>query len=620
MCGIVGLVAHTPEEVLQRMIEAVSHRGPDGQGEFYDEAKSVALGHRRLAIIDLSEAGRQPMCYANRYWITFNGEIYNYQDLRAELIRLGYRFDTQTDTEVVLAAYAHWHERCVDPLRGMFAFAIYDSENDRIFLARDRFGIKPLYYCERQGAIVFASELKALLASGLIARRVDHQSVWDYLSLGSVPQPRTILADVRVLPPGHYATGLLGQDLTLQRYWDIAATAARDFPNGRRLNFVEAAQRLRIMLEEATRFHLVADVPVGAFLSGGMDSTTVVGLMSQFTSHPIRTFSVGFEDRFESLNELSWARQAAECFGTDHSEVIVTGTDIGREYDRLVTAIDQPSLDGTNSFFVSGAACRGVKVALSGLGGDELLAGYPHMRQLARAAAEDTNRPMWSRASLGLLAKLPRHERLNRWRFAGMSQVERYASIRNLASEQAKHDLTGPAFGARPAWLPTSRIYEQLLDIEFDTLAQSSYIEVNGYLANTLLRDVDAVSMAHSLEVRPVLLDHRLAEFVFSLSSAVKLAGATPKAVLAQAVKDLVPAAILNRPKQGFEMPLGAWLAGPLRERALANLCSPEANLLFSAKFLNRAKSALYGSGPTPVRLWAYVMLIEWMRANQCGL
>jgi asparagine synthase (glutamine-hydrolysing) len=605
------------------MTEAIAHRGPDDSGEFVDVEARIALGHRRLAVIDPSPLGHQPMDYADgRYRTVFNGEIYNFRELREELERAGCRFTTHTDTEVVLAAYATWGATAIERLRGMFALAIWDRGHPgkgvppSLFLARDRFGIKPLLFSYHQGVFSFASELKSLLASGLIPRTVDRQAVWDYLSLGSVPQPRTILAHVQTLPAGCSLRIQPGERPRVEQYWDIA-DRARAQRSGRAVPRSEAIREVRRLLDDAARAHMIADVPVGAFLSGGIDSTAVVGLMSQHSRTPIKTYSVGFESRYSRYSELAWARLVAERYGTDHSEVIVTEAMVGAQYDDLVGAIDQPSLDGTNTFFVSQAARTGVTVSLSGIGGDELFAGYPQFRRILRAARL-APRGLPVGASLGAARRLVPNRVVAALAFLQAPPLERHASVRRLMTEAEKWGSTAPSFREDFDPVPLDHLYRQRMRPDLDPVAQVSYDELTGYMLNTLLRDADAMSMAHSLEVRPVLLDAPLAEYVFSLPGDMKVAGNVGKKLFLDALGDLIPPEIATRRKMGFELPLAEWLGGTLAERAKNALQSPEARSLFSAEYLDAAGEVLREPRRGGMRLWSQVMLIEWMRLHRC--
>lgn len=613
MCGIVGSLGVASSDCVYRMSAAVGHRGPDDHGIYVDDTGLAILGHRRLSILDLSPAGHQPMSYANgRYWITYNGEVYNFAETRHELEQAGHMFQSQTDTEVILAAYVQWGSSCLDRLRGMFAFAIWDRERHELFLARDRFGIKPLLYAQVGDIFLFASELKSLLASGLVERQADKQAIWDYLSLGAIRQPCTILAQVKSLLPGHYMVVRKG-NVTIHRYWDIVEQTRSRREELAHLPYVDAVAELRRQLLEVTRYHLVADVPIGAFLSGGIDSTAVVGLMSQLVNHPIKTYSVGFESRHRHLSELKWAKIAAQRFRTEHTEVIVTASDAAQAFDRLIQAIDQPSLDGTNTYFVAQAARQGVTVALSGLGGDELFAGYPQFRRLARSSRIAPRGIGALNPGLELIEKVMPGRWRTELKTLVASPIERFSSVRLLLdeAEKAKATIADLRQGFHPQDI--SDRYRQLMREDLDAIAQISYMELCGYMRDTLLRDADAMSMAHALEVRPVLLDHVLAEFVFSLPSEHKLNGKMTKRILVDALRELLPTEIVERPKMGFEMPLLAWLRGVLQERALMLLDSPAACALFSSAFRVECAQALRSERNAAPGLWANVVLLAWL-------
>lgn len=623
MCGISGTVGLADRKVIESMTDAIAHRGPDDKGVFVSRTGNVALGHTRLAIIDLSPAAHQPMSYADgRYWIVLNGEIYNYKAIRSELEECGHTFISNSDTEVLLAAYAEWGVECLKQLRGMFALAIYDRQaaangGTQLFLARDRFGIKPLYYSKAANVFLFASEIKALLASGLVSRQVDHQAVWDYLSLGSIIQPRTILLDVQALLPGHAMTMNSAGEIKTFQYWDIDKDARKSFSNGLAINETDASAELRRLFDEATRLHMIADVPIGAFLSGGIDSTAVVGLMSQYVSKPIKTYSVGFESAHSRLNEFEWARIAAKRLQSDHTEVVITERDIALEYDRLIWAIDQPSLDGTNTYLVSKAARTGVTVALSGLGGDELFAGYAHFQKFVQAAKWSSSDFTTQKVKQMALRVAP-SRLISDKSFLSLDPLARHATIRSLASEADKQLITSKSFFNECGARGLVDVYEQFMRPELDAVSQTSYMEVKGYLPNTLLRDADAMSMAHALEVRPLMLDHVLAEFIFALPSELKIKGKATKRLLLSALRDILPEEIVARPKMGFEMPLFEWLAGPLYDRAIEALSSPRAAAIFSSDFIDASKKTLRAKTGRHIRLWGYVMLIEWLNHQQC--
>lgn len=631
VCGIAGTLGLPDLEIAERMAEAVAHRGPDGRGSWWDPQNQIALAHRRLAIIDLSPAGQQPMADASgRYHIVYNGEVYNFESLREQLVSLGHAFHSRTDTEVILAAFAEWGPPCLSRFRGMFAFAIWDSGLVRgslasppaLFLARDRFGIKPLYYAQiSDGSFLFASELTALLASGEIERSIDPQSLWDYLSIGSVPQPRTILAQVRALPAGHWMRIHVGGRVEEERYWDLAEAAERSRAD-RPSDLAEAAGQLRSILEEATRLHMIADVPVGAFLSGGIDSTAVVGLMSQQVSAPLKTFSVTFEGGTSDNDERPWARLASSRFGTDHHEVRITDRQVAQAYEGLIGSVDQPSLDGANSYFVSQAARAEVTVALSGLGGDELFGGYPHFAMLSRA------RRLFPQGSFPLrtaLAAVPRFLPARvRWplELLALRPPERYAMLRRVLPEAEKKRVVNDRLGKDAGLRPLADWYAACWKPMADQIAETSYVELASYINHTLLRDLDAMSMAFALEVRPVLLDHRLAEFVFTLPGSFKNAGGRSKVVFIEALRDLVPEEILRRRKVGFEFPYSRWLVGPLRDHARESFGWRGARSIFSQRYIHDALARLTSltSSPFPLSMWSNLILLDWIRSKGCEL
>jgi asparagine synthase (glutamine-hydrolysing) len=618
MCGIAGILGAGAREALPPMQGAIAHRGPDDRGAFFDDAAGLGLGHLRLSIIDTSSAGHQPM-ERGALRIVYNGEVYNYAALRAELEALGDTFRSHTDTEVILAGYARWGADVLPRLRGMFAFAVWDAARGELFLARDRFGIKPLYHATVDGTFLFASEIGALLASGRVPRVADPQAIWDYLSHGAVPQPRTIVRDVRALPAGHWMR-IRGGETELRRWWDIEEETRGLRRELAGIGYDEAVAGVRARLDEATRLHLIADVPVGAFLSGGIDSTLVVGLMSRLTGRPIRTYSVGFDSSHAALSELKWARLAAERFGAEHTEVIVTADGAARTFERVVESIDQPSGDGTNTFLVSEAARTGVTVALSGLGGDELFAGYPHFHRLQRMARMAPRGVPAARALAGTAGGLLP----GRWRMPLQALVaspaERLSQLRRLMTDGEKRRAASPAFRRALGAEADGGRHAATLREGLDAVAQVSYTEVAGYLRDTLLRDADAMSMAHSLEVRPVLLDHALAEYAFALPSEFKLREGQGKRVLIDASADVLPREIVERPKMGFELPLMAWLKSALRGRARGLLASDSARALFAPAFLRAAEEEVDGARSRSNRLWAYTVLLAYLEHHRLAV
>lgn len=615
MCGIAGIINHpAPGPALDAMVRALRHRGPDDSGTYQDAEARVAIGQTRLSIIDLSSAGHQPMSYGDgRFRIVFNGEVYNYRELKTELEQAGYRFRSTSDTEVVLAAYAEWGTNAIRRFRGIFAFALYDRaprpSAPSVVLARDRLGIKPLLYAEKEGTLVFASELRALIASGLVAKLVDPEAVLDYLAVGAVFQPRTILADVKALPPGTWME-IRGAQQRIVRYWDLHDATVGLRQELKNISFDDAVSQVRHLLLDAARCNMVSDVPVGAFLSGGIDSTSVVGLMSEASGQRIRTFSVGFEDASRCMDERHHARLAAKYLGTDHQEVVVTAADAANVFPEVVDSIDQPSLDGTNTWLVSRLARASVKVAVSGLGGDELFAGYPHFRWIADAARD---RPHGWAAGL-TIARALHSIRPNRFSqyflFRYAPPAGRLALLRRLLNDTALRCDVLPAW-SRDASQRLTRRQEVFLRKDVDAVQQTSYGEWRCYLVSTLLRDGDVMSMAHGLEVRPMLLDHPLVEFVYALPAELKLRGTINKGLLVHAAEKYLPEALRNRPKMGFEMPFGRWMAGPLRDRMRSLLDYPVAATLFRREYLDRLQEQVAKGNP-PRELWAWAILLAW--------
>ena len=620
MCGIAGRLRSVDVErdaaAVQRMLAAQMHRGPDGEGIWSNAAQGVVLGHRRLAIIDRTHAAQQPMTDSSgRLCIVFNGEIYNYVALRDELIARGYRFTSASDTEVLLAAYHAWGTACIDRLVGMFAFALVDLAPPvgwpQALLVRDRFGIKPLLYSRDGAGLWFASELRGMQASGAVGAALDVESMLDYLAVGAVYQPRTMLAQVQALPAGHWLAQY--QDTWQQvRYWDLheATHALREELTG--LTLQDAAPRLRHLLDDATRYHLIADVPVGAFLSGGVDSTAVVGLMARHTAQPIKTFAVGFDN---VPDERAFARDTARILGTQHEEVVICAADAAQLFEHVIGAIDQPSIDGTNTYIVARSARQAVTVALSGVGGDELFAGYPHFRGLSN---QPHARPRWwpgERLLTTLLHRLRpngltwQHILRRSGTVAGLGMLRRL--LRDVDAQQTMPMPWRAHFANRLA-----ARHAPWLRADADAVQQTSYAEVQGYLVSTLLRDGDAMSMAHSLEVRPPLLHHPLAEFVYALPAALKVQGRDAKRVFTAALTDVIPQAVRTRRKMGFELPVQSWMAGPLAKRLTGLLNTHAAQQLFTTRYLQQLQEQLQQGRP-PQTLWAWGLLLGWLEAGR---
>jgi asparagine synthase (glutamine-hydrolysing) len=562
MCGICGVVAAERDgapdlEAVARMSGRLVHRGPDDDGLFHEGP--VALAARRLSIIDLAH-GHQPIANEDGSAVVVqNGEIYNYRELKRELEGRGHRFASDCDTEVLVHGYEEWGEGFVERLRGMFAIALWDERRRRLLLARDRFGIKPLYYRHAGGSLSFASELKAMLAQPGFSREIDPKAISAYLAFNSIPAPLTIFAEARKLPPG-YLLSWEGGEVQTRRYARVGPV-----PGGepRRGSEGELAAELREVLDDSVRAHLVADVPVGVLLSGGVDSGGLAALASTHAGEPLRTFSIGFEEA--GFDELSRARLVAERYGTDHQELVLR-PDAVELLPRLVEAFDEPFGDSSAlpTYLVSRLAAEHVKTAMSGEGGDELFGGYytyvadllarrvgrlaPLARPLAEALPSRTER-------VGLDYKAKRFARA-----AALPPLERHHGWKEIFDPGARAALAGAS-----SWDPLDLYRERYAETAgAEPLARMQDVDLGIYLVDDLLVKTDRLSMAHSLELRVPFLDQRVAEFAFSLPRRMKVRGFQKKRLLRRTLAPLLPGEVVHGRKQGFSIPLAAWLRGPL--------------------------------------------------------
>lgn len=633
MCGIAGIYSVSKAESVRKMLAAMRHRGPDDSGLFSDER--CALAQARLSIIDTSSAGHQPMASGDGLiQLVFNGELYNYQAERAALTAKGHRFISSSDTEVVLRLYEEYGEGCFAHLRGIFALAIYDRRKgpgrEQLLLARDQFGIKPLLYAQRDGAFVFASELKALLASNMVERRVDTHSLRQLLSLGSVYQPATLVESVLALPPAHIMRVDRG-GVSIQRYWSYGLDRVTGL---RQLSYPEQVERFAEVLKESVRLQMVADVPVGAFLSGGVDSSLIVALMTRETGGHVKTFSVGFEDGANAIDESHEAADVARFLGTDHTRVLVTADDIVKKLEHFVFGLDQPSVDGLNSYFISQAAAQGVTVSLSGTGGDELFLGYPWF---AAVQTEVNRQPKSSLNSLfsRMSRKLPSLNREIRARGFGVDEDiffrEAFGRQYHCFGPKQAFDLLSVVRRAETQCVPfASELAPCDTMHESHTLERASVLCLNSYTQNQLLRDIDACSMTHSLEVRVPFLDVEVANFAFSLPPMSKLAisprtlnptasydESGVKRIVCDAARKYLPEEFFaKRAKRGFSMPYNFWLQGVLANTLKDSLSeeSVKKSGLFDPKYVTKVyREYLEGSRP-----WSHpwlLMIIElWNR------
>ena len=621
MCGIAGHVGSTARELLPAMLGLLKHRGPDDSG--IHAANDVGLGMTRLAIIDLA-TGRQPMSdESSRYWIVFNGEIYNFRQLRTELEARGRRFRTQSDTEVILHAYAVYGEACVERLAGMFAFALWDATERRLFLARDRLGKKPLYYWQRERLFLFASEPKALLCHPAVGRAVDWSALHHYLAFGYTPAARSIFDEIRKLPPAHTATFADGR-LTERCYWRLPTAVAS---GGARVTPEESAAAIRRGLREAVRLRLESDVPLGVFLSGGVDSSAIVASMREVTTGRIATFSVGFGRSAPSYDELPYARLVAQRFATDHHEEILE-PDVRALVPEIVRGFDEPFADSSASptYIVAQATAHHVKVALSGIGGDETFAGYPRYLGL-RVSALHARLPRWlRRAARELATRLPDSGSSRNWadwarRFTAEPDAapgERYIGWTRFFGDTQLDRLATPAL-ARHLEPGVDELQRRAFaaGADGDPVDGAFRVDLAAYLPDDLLAMADRMSMASSLEVRAPFCDHRLIEESLRLSPRAKMPGGRLKGLLKRAFAGVLPDEILTHRKQGFMIPLGDWLRRDLRP-ALDELLAPDcvrARGLFEVDAVETLKREhVEGVRTHADRLWTLMMLEQWMR------
>lgn len=623
MCGIAGffepeakLYPAQQRDVLTRMCNVIEHRGPDDEGFFIEDG--VALGMRRLSIIDLF-TGHQPISNEDgTIWIVFNGEIYNYQELRDDLIRRGHTFKTNTDTETIVHLYEEEGEECVKRLRGMFAFAIYDKRHRKLFIARDRVGVKPLHYALIGNRLVFGSEIKSLFQHPAVPREVNLEAISDFLSFSYVPDPQTAFRGIRKLPPGHTLTFKDGM-LVTRCYWDF------EYPEQESGAKVESEEyyieRLRELIAESVRIRLMSDVPLGAFLSGGIDSSTVVAMMARAMDRPVKTFSIGFTE--SSHDELEYARVAAQHFNTEHHEFVVT-PDVCRVVEEIVWHHDEPFADMSSvpTYIVSKMAREHVTVVLSGDGGDELFAGYE--RYLVDRQREKFERvPGFIRRQLMLRASrwLPHGVYgKNYLRNVALDADARYIDSISCFDEEKKRQLLSDEFcsAVRRHNAPGKFLKLFAAPGSQERLDHLLYLDSKTYLPGDIMTKVDRMSMAHSIEAREPLLDHHLIEFVQQIPASLKLRGLETKSILKRAMHGIIPNEIINRPKQGFGVPMQKWFREDLREMVTDTLTDSRTRQrgYFNQRTVNAIlREHLSGRRDNSRHLWSLLMLELWHRA-----
>ncbi|HSE32396.1 MAG TPA: asparagine synthase (glutamine-hydrolyzing) [Pyrinomonadaceae bacterium] len=587
MCGIAGIVSLDPERYIQSMLERVAHRGRDDEGVWISEAvdpfgRKACLGHRRLAIIDTSAAGHEPMLSADgRYVITFNGEIYNYRSLRDQLRSLGHTFRTETDTEVLLAAFAEWKEECLTRLNGMFAFAVWDNEERALTLARDHVGIKPLYYAhvpsgDAPGSFIFASEIKATLATGLVKPQLDAQSLHQFLTFLWAPDPNTLFAGVKSIPPGHVLK-LKDDDLKLSQWWDVSFDAIEE---GRDESWWQ--QQVLETLDRVVEMEMVADVPLGAFLSGGLDSSGIVAMMQRHSNgRAIETYTAGIERsdlRYDIIpDDVRWARRVNEQLQTDYREIMLK-PDVGELLPKLVYHMEEPPVDmAIPSYLISQAARESLSVMLSGMGGDEVFAGYPRQMAMRIASAFDPVPDLLRRPLMKTVAEVlpggmpgrltaPLRNAKKFARSAALDFEDRYLGFGTYFTDKAKQRLYTDELREQTNGLDayaTHRNYFSKVG-NVDSLNQLLYVDLKTFLPCLNLLTTDKTSMAVNLEVRVPFLNREMIEMAARMPPKLKLRGLKRKYILKRALENILPRDVVWRKKAGFGAPIRAWLRGPL--------------------------------------------------------
>ncbi|MCE3280650.1 MAG: asparagine synthase, glutamine-hydrolyzing [Bacteroidetes bacterium] len=627
MCGINGIYGikniGESKQMLHSMNMCMKHRGPDDEGVFAEEG--IALGHRRLSIIDLSDAGHQPMeSYDKRYKIVYNGELYNFKELKFELQRVvsgssqqAYIFQTQTDTEVILAAYARWGAECLSRFNGMFAFAIWDTQAKELFIARDRLGIKPLYYFYTKGILGFSSEIRSLLASGIIPRNIDAESLQDYLRYQTVHAPDTIIKGIKMLMPGHYIK-IVDNDVRIKKYWSLTDNISQASAGK---SYDQVCKDVNSLLTASVERRLIADVPFGAFLSGGIDSSAIVGLMSKVSSEKIKTFCVTFDE--SEFSEAKYAQMIARKFNTDHHEIRLSPEDFLKELPVALKAMDHPSGDGPNTYVVSRATRNaGITMALSGLGGDELFAGYDVFKR-----AREFNSKVW-------LNMFPRVARslggdilynvkpgVSSEKIAALLKSKNidYNSFYTLSRQVMMDEQIGKILNEKE--LAANKVQKILdetgISNSKNRITAVSIAEISTYMQNVLLRDTDQMSMAHALEVRVPFIDYTLVEYVLGLPDKYKETS-SPKKLLVDSLGDLLPAEIVNRPKMGFTFPWKKWMKNELKTFCEEKMIALSKRKMFNEKSTLELWKRFLADDPriTWSRIWYLVVLENWLQEN----
>lgn len=646
MCGICGEIDFNHKSIrpepIKRMCDILGHRGPDDEGMVYIRGNQcfekgdsfelpasqngfeVALGHRRLSIIDLSKAAHQPMCNEDgSVWIVFNGEIYNFQDLRRGLEKSGHRFKSHSDTEVIIHAYEEWDVECLNRFRGMFAFAIWDANLKQLFLARDRLGKKPLVYFEKNGRFIFASEIKAVLQAPNIERKVNPHALHEYLTYQYIPSPDTIFEGIKKLPPAHYLLYDPSGNIRIERYWKLHFPRVQNTYN----DLPELCDQIRTELEESVKLRLISDVPVGAFLSGGIDSSLIVGIMAKLSGKPVKTFSIGFDEK--EFDELCYAKLVSDQFATEHYEFVVTPNAI-EILPRLVWYYNEPFADSSAiaTYYVANLTKNYVKVVLTGDAGDENFAGY--QRYLwSKWVAQFIRIP--EKLRRGLLPALLRGISSFHWKEKSLRRLvdfmeslsvdpgKNYAEQIKIFNAKEKEDIYTKDFGENlKNTNPLDFLLKKFEEAETDDLLDKLlYVDIHSYLPEDLLVKMDIATMANSLEARVPFLDHEFMERVAGIPSSLKLRGSVTKFILKKAFSNFLPREILERKKMGFGVPISRWFRKELKKYVYEILLDRKA--LDRGYFRKEGIQRLLDEHVAlrydhSARIWALLILEIWFR------
>ena len=631
MCGICGKLTFNgspvEEDLIRQMASVMAHRGPDNDGFYTRQGNvSIGLGHRRLSIIDLSDAGQQPMSNEDKtIWLVFNGEIYNFPLLRKELEVKGHQFSSRTDSETIIHLYEEEGLEAVKKLVGMFAFALWDEKKQLLFLARDPIGIKPLVYASSSADITFASEIKAIMQDSKISKDMDWNALGLYLTLNYIPAPYTIFKSIRKLKPGHILVWHKGK-VREEKYWDIDKTApsTSDMAN----DFESQKEALYTNLDEAVRMQMIADVPVGAFLSGGIDSSVIVGLMARHSSQPVKTYTIGYDD-MPFFDETSYAREVAALNQTDHHEIKLNSKEIISIIPDVLNSLDEPFGDSSAlpTFIVSRETARDVKVAISGDGGDELFAGYrmyrgeswfSKYRRIPSFIRRKLIEPFFLSLPDSRDSAVSEYIRRSKKFFRGTKDLfeDRFFAWNQIFSEEFRYNLLRNTEGIDHD-LGKKIISRRLNERNDDSINRMLYADLKESLPGDMLRKVDAMSMAHSLEVRVPLLDHRVCEIAFSMGGDWKIRNGKSKYIFMETFKDILPKSLHKRPKWGFEIPISKWLKSDLRYLIDENLSEKRITErgIFHYPVIKRLIDDLISNrSDTSWQLWNLIVFQAWLK------